>query len=137
MVAYMDTALMDSPLTLTSSETLQHRATGEMLFLEGESPAGVYVLHSGEVDLLFGSRNGEVKALRVATPDQILGLAAVVMGRTHDCSATVRTRCEVGFIEREEFLRTLESNPSFRFNVLRQLSSDVNSIYDDIRALVG
>jgi CRP-like cAMP-binding protein len=128
---------MDTPLTLMASETLQHRATGEMLFLEGEAPAGVYVLHSGEVDLLFGSRNGEVKALRVASPVQILGLAAVVMGRTHDCSATMRTRCEVGFIERQEFLHTLESNPSFRFSVLRLLSSDVNSVYDDIRTLAG
>ena len=106
-----------------------------MLFLEGESPAGVYVLRSGEVDLLFGARNGEVKALRVANPVQILGLSAVVMGRPHDCSATARTQCDVGFIEGTDFLRALEEGPAFRFSVLRLLSRDVNSVYDDMRAL--
>jgi CRP-like cAMP-binding protein len=129
----MKTALRDSPLA--SSETLQHRGEGEMLFLEGEAPAGVYVIRSGEVSLLFGARNGTVKPLRVATPVQVLGVSAIVMGRTHDCSATARTSCEVGFIERDDFLRSMEDDSSFRLEVLQRLSLDVSSAYDDMRAL--
>jgi CRP-like cAMP-binding protein len=134
----MDTALIEEPPgSLEALQTLQHRAAGEMLFLEGEEPAGVYVLHCGEVDLLFGARNGEVKPLRIANPVQILGLSAVVRGRTHDSSATARTGCEVGFIERDEFLRRLEENRAFRFKVLCLLSSDVSSVYQDMRTLAA
>jgi CRP-like cAMP-binding protein len=113
----------------------EHRAAGEMLFLEGDTPAGVYVVHSGEVDLLFMNRDGNAKPLRVVTPGQILGLSSVVMRRPHDCSAIARTPCEVGFIARDEFLQSLHDTPSTWLSVLRMLSSDVNAVYDDMRAL--
>jgi CRP-like cAMP-binding protein len=106
-----------------------------MLFLEGETPAGVYLLHGGKVDLLFAARNGNFKPLRVATPGQILGLSAVVMHRAHDCSAIASVPCEVGFIARDAFLRLLDERPAVWFSVLRLLSSDVNAVYDDIRTL--
>lgn len=108
-----------------------------MLFLEGEALAGVYILYSGEVDLLFAARNGNVKPLRVATPGQILGLSAAVMQRPHDCSAIARVPCDVGFIPRDEFLRVLEERPAVWFSILRLLSSDVSAVYDDMRALAA
>ncbi|MEO8033015.1 MAG: cyclic nucleotide-binding domain-containing protein [Acidobacteriota bacterium] len=128
----MDTTI-EAPLT--SSERLQNRVAGEMLFQEGEDPAGVYVVHSGSVDLLFSPRTGAAKPLRVASPGQILGLSAVVMQRPHDCSATARDTCEIGFIPREEFLRVLAERPTVWFSVLRLLSRDVNAVYDDMRTL--
>jgi len=108
-----------------------------MLFLEGEAPVGVYTIYSGEVDLLFAARNGNVTPLRVATPGQILGLSAVVSQHPHDCSAITRIPCEVGFIPRAEFMNILEARPAAWFNVLRLLSSEVNGVYDDMRALTA
>jgi CRP-like cAMP-binding protein len=113
----------------------QHRAAGEMLFAEGETPAGVYVLHAGEVELVFTPRDGEPKPLRVVNPGRILGLSSVVMQHPHDCSAIARTECEIGFVDREEFLRSLEKTPAIWLSVLRMLSTDVNAVYDDMRAL--
>ena len=119
----------------TRSETRQHRAPGEMLFMEGEQPAGVYILYSGRIDLLFAARNGKVKPLRVALPGQMLGVSTVVLARPHDCSATTRTACDIGFIEQDEFLGALADNPAIWFSVLRVLSSDVYAVYDDMRTL--
>jgi len=95
----------------------------------------VYVLHSGSVQLLFASKNGNAKPLREAQPGQILGLSCVVTQRPHDCTATAAEPCEVAFIERDEFLRTLDVSPAVWFSVLRVLSSEVNAAYDDIRVL--
>jgi CRP-like cAMP-binding protein len=120
---------------LISSEIRQHRAAGEMLFLEGEAPAGVYVLHTGQVELLFAARNGKVKPLRFVNSGQILGLSAVVMRRAHDCSAIARTRCDVGFIDSEELLQLLHDSPGLWLSVLKLLSNNVNAVYDDMRAL--
>ena len=124
--------------TLTETrlkERIEHRAAGETLFIEGEVPAGVYVLHAGDVELTFAPREGEPKPLRVVNPGRILGLSSVVMQHPHDCSAVARTECEIGFVEREEFLRSLEKTPAIWLSVLRMLSTDVNAVYDDMRAL--
>ncbi|MBV8543684.1 MAG: cyclic nucleotide-binding domain-containing protein [Acidobacteria bacterium] len=127
------TALIETPLKAV--ERREHRAAGEMLFMEGESPAGVYVLHEGDVELVFSPREGQPKPLRVVNPGRILGLSSVVMQHPHDCSAVARTDCEVGFVEREAFLRSLEKTPAIWLSVLRMLSNDVNSVYDDMRSL--
>jgi CRP-like cAMP-binding protein len=125
-----DTALVEvkSPLWVKPGETI---------FREGERPDGVYILQEGTVDLLFASRNGNVKPLRLAQAGQILGLSCVVTQRNHDCTAVARTRCELGFIERDAFLRMLDDSPAVWFSVLRLLSNDVNAVYDDMRTLVS
>ena len=125
--------LAETPLR--TAEVRQHRAAGEMLFSEGQIPDGVYVLHAGDVELVFAPRAGEPKPLRVVNPGRILGLSSVVMQHPHDCSAIARTECEIGFVEREEFLRSLEKTPAIWLSVLRMLSSDVNAVYHDMRSL--
>jgi CRP-like cAMP-binding protein len=123
--------LAETPL----KERIEHRAAGEKLFSEGDTPAGVYVLHAGDVELVFAPRAGAPKPLRVVNSGRILGLSSVVMQHPHDCSAVARTECEVGFVEREEFLRSLEKTPAIWLSVLRMLSNDVNAVYDDMRSL--
>ena len=107
------------------------------MFREGETPQGVYVLHSGTVNLLFSTKDGGAKPLREAQPGQILGLSSVVTKRAHDCTATAAGPCEVAFIEREDFLRALDDSPAVWFSVLRVLSSEVNAVYDDMRMLAA
>lgn len=122
---------------LAERETLLRYRTGETLFREGESPLGVYILHSGEAHLLFAAKDGSAKPLRVAHPGQILGLSCVVTDRCHDCTATAVKTCEVAFIGREDFLRALKDRPAVWFSVLRELSSEVNAVYDDMRVLAA
>lgn len=121
--------------TLSEHETLERYGEGRLLFREGEEPRGVYILHSGHVDLVFSGRNGTAKPLRVAEEGAILGLSCVVSRRCHDCSATTRTPCELGFIDRDTFLRQVDHSPSIWFSVLQLLSQDVNSCYDCMRSI--
>ena len=121
---------------LAERETLLRLRRGETLFREGEQPRGVYVVHSGKLELLFSSRNG-AKPLREAQPGQILGLTSVVTRREHDCTATADEPCEVAFIERDDFLRALDDSPAVWFSVLHVLSNEVNAVYDDMRALAA
>ena len=122
---------------LADRETLLRVHKGETLFREGETPRGVYVLHSGTVDLLFSARDGSTKPLREAQPGQILGLSCLVTKRPHDCTATAAEPCEVAFIERDDFLHALDESPAVWFSVLRVLSSEVNAVYNDIRTMAA
>jgi CRP-like cAMP-binding protein len=123
--------------TLYEHETLEMHGAERVLFREGEEPRGVYVVHSGQIDLVFSGKNGAAKPLRVAEEGAILGLSCVVSRCRHDCSATTRTPCELGFIDRETFLRQVDHSPAVWFSVLQLLSQDVNSCYDCMRSIIA
>ena len=123
--------------TLSEHETYERHGAGRVLFREGDEPRGVYIVHSGQVDLVFSGKNGNAKPLRVAEDGQILGLSCVVSHRKHDCSATTRTACELGFIDRDTFLAQIDHSPSVWFSVLQLLSQDVNSCYDCMRSITA
>ena len=120
-----ETSTIDELLTRTE---LQRYSAGRVLFEEGEIPAGVYVLHSGEVALSNGVK---------ARPGEILGLMAVISGRPHLSSAVAASPCEVGYIGANEFRDLVDRSPAVWFTVLRQMSQDVNSSYDVIRERFG
>jgi CRP/FNR family transcriptional regulator len=120
---------------LFEGEQLMRRGPGEVIFRESEAARGVYVVHSGEIDLVFHERDGQRRLLHVDDPGRILGLSAVVSGKPHDCSATTLTPCVIGFLERHAFISALDSSPTVRFRVLELLSHDVNSSYRRMRAV--
>jgi CRP-like cAMP-binding protein len=120
-------------ISLTERETLQHRPAGIILFSEGEAARGIYLIHSGTVELLMRARNGAWKRMRSASAGEILGLESVVSRRSHDATARAITPCDLGFIERESFLRVLDESPAIWFSVLRLLSQGVNASYASLR----
>ena len=129
----MNTAIFD--LVPSGDVVVERCAPGAVLFSEGETPRGIFLLYSGQVDLIFRARNGNVKPLRVAGSGQVLGVSEVVSGIKHDCTATVRASCRVGFISGEAFRRALDQHPPLWFSVLSVLSRDVGAVYDDMREL--
>lgn len=120
-------------ISLTDRETLQYRPAGTVLFNEGDQPRGIYLIHSGTVELLMRARNGDWKRMRIASAGDILGIESVVSIRPNDATARAITSCDLGFIERESFLRVLDESPAIWFSVLRLLSQGVNASYDSLR----
>jgi CRP-like cAMP-binding protein len=115
---------------------LQRMEAGAVVFTEGDKPHGVYLVYSGEVDLLFSAQDGRhSKHLPPAEAGQILGVSAVVSNHPHEFSAKARTPVMLGFICRDAFMRALEANPNIWFSVLDVLSNDVGDVYDNMREL--
>ena len=113
-------------------ETLHAIPAGKVLFREAEQAEGVYVLHSGEVELSFSS-----KPMALAGPGEILGLTTVMSGRAHDSSAVARTACMVGFVEKSVFIRLLDEQPSLWLTVLQMISSNINQCWQSMRAMAA
>ena len=118
---------------LTERETLQLQPAGTILFEEGDQPRGIYVVHSGSIDLLFQARTRELKPVRSAAVGELLGLDSVVSCRPHDHTARVVTACRLGFIDKESFTQMLDGNPELWLTVLRLLSQDIHSSYESLR----
>jgi CRP-like cAMP-binding protein len=111
-------------------ETLHALPAGKVLFREAEQAEGVYVLHSGDVELSFSN-----KPMHLSAPGEILGLTTVMSGRAHDSSAVSRTPCVVGFVEKSVFLRLLDEQPSLWLTVLQMISSNISHCWQSMRAM--
>ena len=133
MITELATRRATLDATLTKLETQQHPPAGTILFEEGQQPRGIYIVHSGSIDLLFQARGNELKRVRSATLGEILGLDAVVSCRPHDYTARVVTPSNLGFIDKEAFSQMLDANPGLWLDVLRLLSQDINASYDSLR----
>ena len=120
---------------LAGAERVERRSPGSVLFAEGDVPLGIFIVHSGQVDLVFSARNGARKALRTVRAGQILGLSDVVAGSRCDCTATVRTASRIGFVATDDLQRMLNEDPSLWMAVAESLSVDLGSCWQSMRSL--
>jgi CRP-like cAMP-binding protein len=132
----MDTTEFNSRLidTLAQYQKVNVFECGSVLFRENETPHGVHVLLSGEVDLLFARRGDDIP-FHFAQAHQLLGLSSIVSGRNHEYTATATTTVLTGFVDRDTLFRVLHDSPERWFDVLQVLSGDIISCYDRVKEL--
>jgi CRP/FNR family cyclic AMP-dependent transcriptional regulator len=109
---------------------------GALLFVEGQTPRGAFVLCSGRVKLSTTSREGKVLIVRIAGPGSVLGLSAVVAGEPYEVTAETSMPCQVNFVEREGLLRLLRTNTEAGLHATRVMSQDFQAAYRDIHDLM-
>lgn len=109
---------------------------GALLFVEGQTPRGAFILCSGQVKLSTTSRDGKVLILRMAAPGSVLGLSAVIAGEPYELTAETSMPCQVNFVEREGLLRLLRTSPEAGMHATQALSREFQSAYRDMHDLV-
>ena len=120
---------------LAKAEEIERWPAGTVLFNEGEAPRGLFVIHSGVVDLEFSGRNGVSKSLRTANPGEVVGLGYAVSHTLYDCTARARTSVKLGFVPLTELHRMLDETPSLWLTMAQFLSEDINSCWASMRTL--
>jgi len=127
-----------SQKTLQAFQAIKSTAVyprGAMLFVEGQSPRGVYVLCSGRAKLSTSSSEGKTLIMRVANPGEVLGLSATVSGKPYDASAEVLDPCQVNFVGRADFLRFLGQHGDACLKVAQHLSYNYHIACEQTRSL--
>jgi len=109
---------------------------GAILFVEGQSARGVFILCSGKINLSTTSREGKILILKTAGPGEALGLSASVSGGNYETTAETATACVVNFVERKHFLQMMQTHSEFGLHTAECLSRDYQSAYRDIHDLV-
>jgi len=128
-----------SDMVLDSLNKVSHRSAlpaGAILFVEGQSPRGVFIVCSGTVNLSTSSHEGKALILKSADEGQALGLSAVISGSGYEATAETATPCLVNFIERKHFLALVESHTEVGLHTAQSLSRDFQSAYHEIHDLV-
>lgn len=108
---------------------------GALLFSEGATSRGAYVLCDGRAKLFICAENGKRMVLRVAGPGEVLGLGSTLSGDTYEVSAELMEPSQVAYIPREQLMAFLRENPTICMEVVRRLSDDLHGAYDRVRSI--
>lgn len=123
---------------LQSFESIKYATAypkGAVLFVEGQTPRGIYVLCKGRVKLSISASDGKTLILKIAEAGEVLGLSAAVSGKPYELTAETIDPCQINFVKRDDFLRFLREHAGACFKVAEQLSDKYNSACHEIRAL--
>ena len=108
---------------------------GAVLFVEGETPRGLFILCTGEAKLTAGSRQGESIILRLAESGELLGLSSLIAGSPYAATAETLTPAQVAFIPARKFQRFLRSHPDVALRVAEHLSMELHKSWEQARLL--
>jgi CRP/FNR family cyclic AMP-dependent transcriptional regulator len=106
---------------------------GATLFVEGQSPRGVFVLCSGKVKLSTSSADGRSLILRISESGEVLGLPATVTGKPYELTADVIEPTQANFISRQDFLLFLREHGEAALRVAQQLGETYHSAISEMR----
>ena len=108
---------------------------GATLFVEGQSPRGVFILCVGRAKLSTSSADGKTLILRISEPGEVLGLPATVTGKPYELTAEVIEPTQANFIASEDFLRFLREHGEAALRVAQQLGETYHSAIAEMRAI--
>ena len=106
-----------------------------VLFREGQSARGVFVLCNGKARLSVCSESGKRLTLHVAVPGEVLGLSAVLSGSNYEVTAELLEGGQVAMVKRKELLNFLREHREACLHMVGLLSQDLHVAYDRVRSV--
>jgi CRP/FNR family cyclic AMP-dependent transcriptional regulator len=128
-----------SPVVLRTVDVVSHHTVmpaGAVLFVEGQTPRGIFILCSGTVKLSTTSKDGKVLILKQAEAGEVLGLSAVISGTNYEMTAETALSCQLNFIGRKDFMGLLQRESEVGMHAALWLSREFQGAYRDIHDLV-
>lgn len=108
---------------------------GAVLFVEGQTPRGIFVLCKGGVKLSINSPSGRTMIVKLAEPGEVLGMSATISGKPYEVTAETIDPCQVNFVKRDDFLRFLKDDVETCFRVAEQLGEKYYNACKEVRSL--
>ena len=128
-----------SPTVLRSVDEASHHTVmpaEAVLFVEGQTPRGVFILCSGTVKLSTTSKEGKVLILKQAEAGEVLGLSAAISGTNYEMTAETASSCQLNFIGRQDLMTLLQNHSEVGVHAALWLSREFQGAYRDIHDLV-
>lgn len=108
---------------------------GTILFVEGQTSRGIFILYSGQVKLYTSSAGGKNFILRFATSGEMLGLAGTLLGQPYEAWAEVMQPTQAGFVERKYLLHLMRHHHDLAVQVAMQLGEAYCSAIAGVRVM--
>ena len=127
-----------SPESRRDLDEIKHTSSypeGALVFVEGQTARGVYILCQGRAKLMATSRDGRTLILKIAEPGEILGLHAAISGRVHELTVETLQPSQLAFVSREDFLKFLKTHSDACLRAAQHLSRDCQSAWESVRSI--
>lgn len=127
-----------SPEAWNDLRSIWHPATfsaGEIVFIEGQTCRGVYILCHGRAKLSIGNPDGRTLIVRIAGPGEILALNPSMTGGLHDTTLQATVTSQFAFVRRGEFLSFLSRHKDASYLAGEQLMRDYRGVYELVRSI--
>jgi CRP/FNR family cyclic AMP-dependent transcriptional regulator len=111
------------------------RPEGTIIFFEGDTARGVYILYEGRANVLTANIEGKTLILKTALPGDVLGLSSVLAGTSHEVTVETVRPSQFAFVAREDFLKFLKEHSDAFLYFAQHLGRDCHSAYDLIRSM--
>jgi CRP/FNR family transcriptional regulator len=108
---------------------------GAVIFLEGQTPRGIFMLCQGQAKFSTTARDGKTFILRIAKAGEVLGLHATVTGRPYELTVETMQPCQLNFVSREDFLPFLKKHGDACLHAAQHISRDCKDAYDVVRSI--
>jgi CRP/FNR family transcriptional regulator len=108
---------------------------GAVIFVEGQTPRGIFMLCQGRAKLSTTARDGKTFILRIAKAGEVLGLHAVVTGRPYELTGETIQPSQLDFVSREDFLRFLKEHGDACLHAAQHISRDYQEACDGVRSV--
>lgn len=100
---------------------------GEKVFLQDEAGGAMYLVRSGLIDILM---YGEV--LETVGANGVFGEMSLIDDAPRSAAALAATNSEVAILDRDGFLRLVQSEPGFALYVLQILAQRLRRLDDSL-----
>lgn len=118
---------MTQPLSPSDDDLLISYAKGEMIFAEGEAGDDMYIVETGEVEIIKSCGPSE-RRLAVLGPGDFFGEVAILEEIPRMATARAQSDCRLLPIGPVTFDQLLRDHPEITVRVLRKLSSRLREI---------
>jgi CRP-like cAMP-binding protein len=112
-------SLRDDVLTALATATIERRpARGQVIFMEGEPCAGLYIVVEGEIKIFKLSPQGREQILRQLGPGSTFNEVAVLDGGPNPASAAALTSATIRIIARDDIKRLAQAHPDLAWALI-------------------
>lgn len=128
--------LPDSDLIkIANTVSIKEYPKKSLIFSEGDSATGFYVLLSGMVKIYKIAPDSREQILHIINPRETFAEAAIFIGNTYPAFAETILDSKVIYLEKKKFLSTIESNPKIGLNLIISLSLLLKKMVDLINSV--
>jgi CRP/FNR family cyclic AMP-dependent transcriptional regulator len=116
---------------------LKHFEKGDVIFIEGNRPRGVFIVREGRVKLTTSTLEGRVLILGIAGPGDTLGLSAVISRNDLEATGEAIEPVVVEFIAADVYRSRLRRNADFALEAAAELSRRYRDAHAAMRSLAS
>ena len=102
-------------------------ADGEVVFRQGDEGTCLYVIQEGELEIVR-EEAGRETVLRVAGKDELVGEMAIFQREVRSATVRARGRARVLTLDKRNFLRRIDEDPSLAFRIVETMSRRVREL---------